>query len=94
MVSRRQRLGVGAIPPRRVAAAACVGMALRGPDLVEADLVGGQVEVGAGVGGIGTVAVADAFDPKLGTQIPLRHILTRRGIGVVDHQAEFVAPAA
>ena len=69
-------------------------MALGGPDLVEADLIRGQVEISTCLRRVRAVAVADARDPELGAEAPLRQFLGRRGICVVEDQAEHVPPAA
>ena len=69
-----------------------MGVVLPGADVVEADLVRGQVEIGPGLRGVGPVIVADTFDPELGPQPPGWQLPGRRRVFVVDHQSQLVLP--
>ncbi len=68
---------------------------LRGADRVEAHLVGAQAQEAARVGDVLVlVAPGVALDPVLGPQPPLRQLAHGGRRGVVDGEAQLVAPAA
>jgi hypothetical protein len=69
---------------------ACV--VLPGVDVVKADLVRGQVEIGPGFCGVGPVIVTKTLDPEFGPQPPGWQLPGRRRVFVVDHKPELVLP--
>ena len=71
---KRDGFGVRPPPTARVPSASRMRMELGRADLVEPHLIGVQVEIRAGIGGVTAVIVADPLDPELRAQPPFGQI--------------------
>lgn len=60
---------------------------------IEPYLVCAEAEIGTGIVCIYPVIVTCSLNPELGAQSPVGKLKRRGFIGIVDHQAELVAPA-